>query len=612
MNWRFFDLEYLSASLVIGALVLTLFLTNFGHANADEATSGPKASPCGEAAWNPKFPEFPDLDLDKDTDEDGLTDWDEICGFDIQVGVIISHVFTDHVLPDTDKDGLTDREELVGRGPNFKSEDIWQTDPTNFDTDGDGVSDGGEFEPYMILLDGGYGARQITRFSDPTKADTDDDGLDDKIEREGWLITVNGEPRQVRHSSPQDSDTDKDGLTDKEEYDGLDFPSSFWGTVKTDPTRVDTDGDGIPDKDEYTGEVKPGKWIKLDPTRVDTDGDGLQDRIELESVYCDPVRADTDGDGKADGLTGKQCGTEDRDLDGLSDRLEEALGLDPESPDTDGDGLSDWEEIKGSTHPNKADTDGDGEGDKTDKDPNATDDKSKGLKARNEELTATLGKRDQTIKDNQKKIGELTRQNESLPVPQDNGNLKVPQDNGNLKATASPSAKAEAPVKQDTGSESNILIDWMPVVIAAVVALILGAVIGRFIMNRPAAPGARLSEPPEVTFANYPRLRDDALDDPDLVNEFDAKITNRLNEERADGLQEKREVVRARLNNTRTELRGAVAATNRGIPDAMLQEAEDRISSTSGDNNTQAENIEVASSLIRNVDRYYLGHNPAI
>jgi hypothetical protein len=78
-----------------------------------------------------------------------------------------------------------------------------------------------------------------------------------------------------------------------------------------------------------------------------------------------------------------------------------------------------------------------------------------------------------------------------------------------------------------------------------------------------------------------------------------------------DGLQEKREVVRARLNNTRTELRGAVAATNRGIPDAMLQEAEDRISSTSGDNNTQAEDIEVASSLIRNVDRYYLGHNPA-
>mgnify|MGYP001211160914 CR=1 FL=1 len=314
MNWRFFDLEHLSASLVIGALVLTLFLTNFGHVNADEATSGPKASPCGEAAWNPKFPEFPDLDLDKDTDEDGLKDWEEICFREIQVGGISRHVFTDHRLSDTDKDGLTDKEELLGRGPEglsgefLKSKDMWETNPKDLDTDGDGVSDGVEFEPYTIILDGGYGGRQITVISNPTKADTDDDGLDDKIEREGWSITVNGELSEVLRSSPQDSDTDKDGLTDKEEHDGLIFPSSFWGTVKTDPTRVDTDGDEILDEDEYTGEVKPGKWIQLDPTRVDTDGDGLQDRTELDSVYCDPVRADTDGDGHDDVVLGDPDG----------------------------------------------------------------------------------------------------------------------------------------------------------------------------------------------------------------------------------------------------------------------------------------------------------------
>ena len=149
MNWRFFHLEHLSASLVIGALALTLFLTNFGHVNAGDATSGPKASPCDEGSWNAEFPEFPDLDRDKDTDEDGLKDWAEICGFDIQVGgVILKGVPTDYRLSDTDKDGLTDKEELLGRGPEglsgefLKSKDLWKTNPKDLDTDGDGVSDG--------------------------------------------------------------------------------------------------------------------------------------------------------------------------------------------------------------------------------------------------------------------------------------------------------------------------------------------------------------------------------------------------------------------------------------------------------------------------------------
>jgi DNA anti-recombination protein RmuC len=155
----------------------------------------------------------------------------------------------------------------------------------------------------------------------------------------------------------------------------------------------------------------------------------------------------------------------------------------------------------------------------------------------------------------------------------------------------------------------------MPVVIAAVVALILGAGIGYFIMNRPPAPDYLLRRQAEENLRNDSVLKNqmerDAADrahqDPALREE----IRNEVIRDSGDGLQEKREVVRARLNNTRTELRGAVAETNRGIPDAMLQEAEDRISSTSGDNNTQAANIEVASSLIRNVDRYYLGHNTA-
>jgi hypothetical protein len=605
MNWRFFDLEHLSASLVIGALVLTLFLTNFGHVNALAGTPTPTLSPYGCEVEDSPF---------IDSDGDGLKNSFELAGFGD------NKVKTNPCEKDTDDDGLTDREELLGNGPqpppgqpsplttdNQILIDGWKTDPTNPDHDGDGVRDGDEFSQYSVALHGGHGGmRTELLISNPTKADTDDDGLDDKREREGWTIIVNGLEREVR-SSTQTPDTDSDGLTDKEEHDGLPFPRSPWATVKTDPARNDTDGDGIHDEDEYQGAGKPGKNILLDPTSDDTDGDRLKDKIELESVLCHPARADTDGDGRSDYLSKNlECGIEDRDGDGLPDRIEIGLGLDPNLHDTDGDGLSDWKEIEGSTHPNKADTDGDGEGDKTDKDPNATDDKSKDLKALNEGLNATLGERDQTIKDNQKRIYELTSQNESLPVP---------KDNGNLKATASPSAKADAPVKQDTGSESNILMDWMYVFIAAVVALILGAGIGYFIMNRPAAPDYRLRQEAEDNARNDSGLKrqmareaaDEAREDPALREE----IRNEIIRDSGDGLQEKREVVRARLNNTRTELRGAVAATNRGIPDAMLQEAEDRISSTSGDNNTQAEDIEVASSLIRNVDRYYLGHNPA-
>ena len=154
----------------------------------------------------------------------------------------------------------------------------------------------------------------------------------------------------------------------------------------------------------------------------------------------------------------------------------------------------------------------------------------------------------------------------------------------------------------------------MPVVIAAVVALILGAGIGYFIMNRPAAPDYRLRQEAEDNARNDPvlkrQLAGEARQDPAFVGQIREEIRNEHIRDSAAGLQERRNDVRGRLNNTRAELRGAVAAADRGIPEAMLQEAEDRISSTSGDNNTQAENIEVASSLIRNVERYYLGRSP--
>jgi outer membrane protein OmpA-like peptidoglycan-associated protein/opacity protein-like surface antigen len=55
------------------------------------------------------------------------------------------------------------------------------------------------------------------------------------------------------------------------------------------------------------------------------------------------------------------AGNTDKDLDGLTKKLEKELGTDPENPDSDGDGLNDGEEVNVyKINPLNADTDGDG------------------------------------------------------------------------------------------------------------------------------------------------------------------------------------------------------------------------------------------------------------
>ena len=100
---------------------------------------------------------------------------------------------------DADEDGLSDDEEMnVG------------TDPTNSDTDGDGLVDGEEW---------------IDLGTDPANPDTDGDGLGDGEE---WIDLG---------TDPANPDTDGDGLGDGEEMN----------TYGTAPNNWDTDGDRIPD-----------------------------------------------------------------------------------------------------------------------------------------------------------------------------------------------------------------------------------------------------------------------------------------------------------------------------------------------------------------------------
>jgi len=268
----------------------------------------------------------------RDTDGDGLTDYLE--------GIL----GTNPTDSDTDNDGLTDGDEVFEYG----------TNPTKSDTDGDGLTDGQEVN--------------VTN-TDPTNADTDGDGLTD-----GQEVNTIG-------TDPLDEDTDGDGLTDGEEV----FEHH------TDPLEPDTDGDGIDDGDEVDAGTDPldacSPNITADCENLDPDGDGLTN-AEEDDLGTDPDSSDTDGDGVNDGdevddgsdpldpcepnENSPACLGTDSDGDGLTNAEEDALGTDRNDSDTDDDGLSDGDEVdEYGTDPLDDDTDGDGinDGDEVNGDP---------------------------------------------------------------------------------------------------------------------------------------------------------------------------------------------------------------------------------------------------
>ena len=159
-----------------------------------------------------------------DDDNDGLTNTAE------------DDAGTDPSLADTDEDGLTDGEEIAEIG----------TSPLSADTDSDGVLDGDEVAQGTNPLDGLAGASaeetgavEETPVAEPTPAgaapgDSDGDGLEDVIEVE-------------LGTDPADSDTDDDGSTDGDEY----------YVHQTGTRNPDTDGDGVVDGDEIANGTNP-------------------------------------------------------------------------------------------------------------------------------------------------------------------------------------------------------------------------------------------------------------------------------------------------------------------------------------------------------------------
>jgi len=251
--------------------------------------------------------------------------------------------------PDSDNDGIDDGAEVGNDG----IVDPTDTDPLDADSDGDGLGDGAE----IVGQDGSPNNGDET---DPLNPDTDNDGIGDGVE-----VGVNGDADPSTTTDPTDPDSDNDGLSDGVEDANADGAVSNTigatgtsGSGETDPNNNDTDGDGLRDGDEANGTGPLAVVGATDPLDTDTDDGGTQDGTEVLADGTDPVAAPLD-DAAAD-----------PDNDGLSNAQEAAIGSDPNDPDSDGDGIDDGDEVGndgalnlGDTNPLDADSDDDGLGD---------------------------------------------------------------------------------------------------------------------------------------------------------------------------------------------------------------------------------------------------------
>jgi outer membrane protein OmpA-like peptidoglycan-associated protein len=281
---------------------------------------------------------------DADSDDDGLTDGDEVNG----TGVLAFFSPTNPTSRDTDGDGLTDGQEVGLSAPTRPSATVLaqfvadadpgtRSNPVNADTDRDSLTDGAE--------DANRNGRLDAAETDPGDEDTDDDLLADNIE-------VN------RGTDPRDADTDDDGLSDAVEVAA--------GGSRTNPIVADTDNDGLRDGQElgvtsagpgtgagFVGDADPS--TTTNPNVADSDGGGVPDGVEDRNRNGRVDGAETDPLDGAD---------DDQDGDGLADDLDPA----PADADFDDDGLADGVEIYatgplaawGPTNPADADSDDDG------------------------------------------------------------------------------------------------------------------------------------------------------------------------------------------------------------------------------------------------------------
>ncbi|MFX1484824.1 MAG: hypothetical protein ACFFCP_16725, partial [Promethearchaeota archaeon] len=286
-------------------------------------------------------------DTDSDWDNDGLTNAQEIDGWEITVNFTTGEqtflVTSNHLMNDTDLDGLGDYlEYTLGSNPNSP------------DTDQDGASDhlewweseypGVPYEPPLERPVMAPTIRPVTAMmlmaAGPSLTDWDTDGdlLGDAVE-----LTFG--------SSPVNPDSDAEGLSDLNEF-----------IYNSNPNSADSDGDGADDAYELA--------MNSSLLNADSDGDLILDGAEYTNG-TNPTNQDQDGDGILDGIEiyyGSNPLSNDTDGDGIIDSIEVSLWLDINNNDTDGDGVLDGIEIDEGTDPWLTDSDWDGIPDNEDPD----------------------------------------------------------------------------------------------------------------------------------------------------------------------------------------------------------------------------------------------------
>ncbi len=267
------------------------------------------STPAGAGA---PVPASSTLDTDPDSDGDGLSDKLE------------RDTGTDPRNADTDGDGLTDGEEDCNLNGIFEPNNCdcvapdgtkyCETDPRNWDTDGDGLSDFEEVRGRWTIMrypndpaaysQGAFSGRFDRNFvvevkTDPNNWDTDGDGISDWDELNTWAREAF---RPVDPNNPTPAELN---LLGSVEAIGLvrlparlgkafsaagqtrnsafvpQFPGqrtkAVWG-IRTDPTRQDTDGDGLMDWEDPAPQINPLHF------GFDQNGDGVFDATDIEEI----------------------------------------------------------------------------------------------------------------------------------------------------------------------------------------------------------------------------------------------------------------------------------------------------------------------------------------
>jgi len=316
--------------------------------------------------------------VQRDVDENGLGDtWeDTVCRSRFgepglppdacQAVDGVYHMARSYATADFDQDGL----DLI-------DEFRWNSDPTNPDTDRDGLPDGPEANVWRhsendLVVDASLWTCPASGFEDTHAcAWRHPDSFRDD-DKDGFFNMGQDPNGPLAALGPGDADSENDGLRDGDEYYGCWTDPVYGANPHADPD--------IPGFDLCGGNAERGHDSDL--LESDTDGDGLTDAQEvcsatggacsrLASYGTDPQAPDSDGDSWFDGEEAAFWRTHggwfndidgdgvvnnladpDSDRDGLQDGVEaKTLQTRADLPDTDGDGMPDQWEVRNNFDP---------------------------------------------------------------------------------------------------------------------------------------------------------------------------------------------------------------------------------------------------------------------